>query len=101
MLEKLHQEFKSQGLVVLGLDVGEDAEVVGRFLRTAKLSYPIVLTAGTGTTKNYGVTKYPTVVLIDRVGIVRWLHRPDRHLARPSNAEVLSAVDQYLASRER
>jgi thiol-disulfide isomerase/thioredoxin len=68
MLEKLHQEFKDKGLVLLGFNVGEGREVVSKFLASAKLSYPMVLTAGTGTTQDYSVTAYPTVVLIDREG---------------------------------
>jgi len=73
-LERLHQEFKNQGLVLLGFNVGEDQDVVSKFLATTKLSYPIVLTAGTGTTQSYSVAAYPTVVLIDREGTIVFYH---------------------------
>jgi len=74
ILEKLHQEFKSKGLVLMGLDVGEPQAVVSKFLATAKLTYPIVLTAGTNVPASYSVTAYPTVVLIDQEGKIVLYH---------------------------
>jgi len=74
VLEKLHQEFKSKGLVLLGFDVGEEREVVNKFLTTAKLTYSIVLTAGTNIPASYSVTAYPTVVLIDKQGTIALYH---------------------------
>src|SRR4029079_4187876 len=67
-MEKIHQELKGQGLVVLGLDVGEDRETVEKFLRTEKVSYPIVLTKGSDVDLSFEVSAYPTYVLIDREG---------------------------------
>ena len=67
-LEKLSQEFKEKGLVVLGLDVGEDRKTVEEFRKTAKVSYPMLLTTGADTPGAYQVTAYPTVVVVDRQG---------------------------------
>lgn len=74
VFEKLHREFNGKGLVVLGFDVGEDRDTVSKFLLASKLSYPIVLTAGTETPQNYGVNAYPTVVLIDQEGKIVAYH---------------------------
>jgi len=68
VMEKLHREFSSSGLVVLGLNAGEDAETVGKFLQTAKLSYPVLLGVDEELAHGYGVNAFPTVVLIDREG---------------------------------
>src|SRR5258708_1859834 len=40
-IEKLHQEFHRKGLVVLGINGGEDSQTVNEFLPTSKMSYPI------------------------------------------------------------
>lgn len=74
MLEKIHQDFHDKGLVLLGMNVGEDDDTVGKFLLQTKLSYPILLTAATGIDQNYSVTAYPTVVLIDREGKIVLYH---------------------------
>jgi peroxiredoxin len=42
---------------------------------------------------------FPTTLLVDRHGTVRWLYRPPEVIARLSPDEVLQAVDQHLASR--
>ena len=67
-MEKIHQELKGDGLVVLGLDVGEDRETVEKFLKTEKVSYPIALTVGSDVVRSFEVSAYPTYVLIDREG---------------------------------
>ena len=74
MLEKLHQEFKNKGLVLLGFDVGEDVDTVRKFLGSTKLTYPVLLTAGTEAALSYSVTAYPTLVLIDREGMIVFYH---------------------------
>jgi peroxiredoxin len=42
----------------------------------------------------------PTIVLIDRQGTVRWLHRPPRVSDRLSADEVLAAVDANLPATQ-
>jgi thiol-disulfide isomerase/thioredoxin len=73
-VEKLHQEFHRKGLVVLGVDGGEDSETVNQFLVSTKLSYPVLLTADSGVLLSYSVTAFPTVVLIDADGKVVYYH---------------------------
>jgi thiol-disulfide isomerase/thioredoxin len=67
-MEKIHQEFKAKGLVIVGLNVGEDRGTVEKFLKTAKVTYPIALTVDTDVTSAFEVTAYPTYVVIDREG---------------------------------
>jgi thiol-disulfide isomerase/thioredoxin len=73
-VEKLHQEFHRRGLVVLGIDAGEDTDTVNQFLLSSKLSYPILLTADSGVVLSYSVNAFPTVVLIDAEGKIVFYH---------------------------
>jgi thiol-disulfide isomerase/thioredoxin len=67
IIEKLQKEFRAQGLVVLGVNVGEDQETVAK----ARLAYPsLQLDADDEALKSLSVHAYPTVVLIDRTGKV-------------------------------
>lgn len=71
ILEKLHKEFRSKGLVVLGVNVGEDPEAMRKYVTTAHLTYPSVqLDANDESLKSLAINAYPTVVLIDRTGKV-------------------------------
>ena len=73
-VEKLHQEFHRKGLVVLGVDGGEDSGTVNEFLFSSKLSYPILLTSDSDVMLSYSVTAFPTVVLIDADGKIVFYH---------------------------
>ena len=67
-VEKIAREFKANGLVVLGLNVGEQREVVEKFLKTANVSYPVALVDDADVT--FQVNSIPTYVVIDRDGKV-------------------------------
>jgi thiol-disulfide isomerase/thioredoxin len=67
IIEKLQKEFRSKGLVVLGVNVGEDKEAMDK----VRLSYPsIQLAEDDEILKSLSVHAYPTLVLIDRTGKV-------------------------------
>jgi thiol-disulfide isomerase/thioredoxin/outer membrane lipoprotein-sorting protein len=68
VLEKIAMEFKDSDLVILGVDSGEDREVVERFLKKNPFGYPAVLSGESGILESYGVTAYPTFILIGRDG---------------------------------
>jgi len=65
IIEKLHKEFRAKGLVVLGVNVGEDKGTVDK----ARLPYPTLqLAVDDEALKSLAVHAYPTLVLIDRTG---------------------------------
>jgi thiol-disulfide isomerase/thioredoxin/outer membrane lipoprotein-sorting protein len=70
VLEKISSEFKNSDLVILGVNTGEDREVVEEFLKKTPLQYPAVLSGESGILESYGVTAYPTFILIGRDGNV-------------------------------
>jgi outer membrane lipoprotein-sorting protein/peroxiredoxin len=68
VLEKISIEFKNSDLVILGVNTGEDREVVEEFLKKAQFEYPAVLSGESGILESYKVTAYPTFILIGRDG---------------------------------
>jgi thiol-disulfide isomerase/thioredoxin len=67
-VERISQEYKDQGLVVLGVDTGEDRDTVQQFLQKTPMAYPAVLAGESGILEAYKVTAFPTFVLIGRDG---------------------------------
>ena len=68
-LEKLHKEFREQGVVVVGMNVGEDRSVVQDFLKNAGLTLPVVPIDETAELiGDLSVNAYPTAVVVDREG---------------------------------
>jgi peroxiredoxin/outer membrane lipoprotein-sorting protein len=67
-LEKMHRELRDRGLVVLGLDVGENAAAVAKFASEKGYTFTLLLGAEPDITEKYFVDGYPTTFLIDRQG---------------------------------
>jgi thiol-disulfide isomerase/thioredoxin len=71
ILEKLHKEFRAKGLVVVGVNVGEDKAAVSKYMTAAGLTYPTIqVTPEDELLKSLSVNAFPTLVLIDREGKV-------------------------------
>jgi len=72
-LDALYRTYgESQGLVVLGVNLQEDAGKVAPFVRERNLGFPILLDAdGHLTSQVYHVRPLPTSFIIDRQGYIR------------------------------
>jgi thiol-disulfide isomerase/thioredoxin len=68
--EKLYADYKAQGLVVLAVDVDETRDTVDKFLKTNPVAYPVLMGTESGIPPAYGVSAYPTFVLIGPDGKV-------------------------------
>jgi TonB family protein len=71
-IEKLHKDFKDQGLVVLGINYNEELEVARAFIERKGYTFTNLLDEGRETSMRYGVSGIPQVFIIDREGKVKW-----------------------------
>ena len=77
-LNQLSREFKNQQVTVIGIDDNEDDQTVRNFLHKNPCDYPVLLSARTGPVmESYTVNSLPTLVLIDRNGLVADYTRGD------------------------
>lgn len=65
-LERVWGEFRSQGLVVLGIDVLDEEKDAREFLAALKITYPNVFDPDMTRMRLYRVAALPTTILIDR-----------------------------------
>ena len=70
-LQTLH-ELGGGDPVVIGVNVRETASHVQRYLHATGLSLPVVLDPRADLAKRYGVTAFPTTLLIAPDGQIRW-----------------------------
>ncbi len=92
VLERLHRTHNAAGLVVVGVNVDEQAANMTRFLERTPLSFPVVHDAQHAVAGRYEPTTMPSSYLIDRSGVVRHVHRG----FRASDAAVLDAEIRAL-----
>jgi peroxiredoxin len=69
-LGALQAQYGARGLSVVGLST-EDSQRVATFARRTSMSYPVASDENAETTRSYGVANLPTVVVIDKHGVVR------------------------------
>ena len=69
-VQKLHHDFRAKGLLVYGVNVGEEAVDVRPFLKKTGYSFPILFDHDRAVMNRYQVTGIPTLVIVDRAGSV-------------------------------
>ena len=70
-LEQAYLENKDSGLVVLGVNQGEQQAVANDFIQRFALTFPVVLDQELVASRHYKVNSLPTTFFIDRNGIIR------------------------------
>ena len=70
-LEAIHDKYKDEGLVVIGIHPAEESEGMGDWLKDRDVTYPIAVDKG-DTASRYAINEWPTYFLIDQAGKVVW-----------------------------
>jgi thiol-disulfide isomerase/thioredoxin len=70
-LEAVYRRYRQQGLIVLGVNIGESREIVERFVTRSGLTFPILLDPDEASLPAFGTISLPSSFLIDRQGNVR------------------------------
>jgi thiol-disulfide isomerase/thioredoxin len=68
MFERLHRDYTTQGLTVLGINSREEPWIVQRYAKELTLTFPLLLDPKGRITRLYGVTGLPTTFLVGRNG---------------------------------
>jgi peroxiredoxin len=72
-LEQWHQKLASSGLEVIGVTDDAPSDVL-RFVADHQLTYTIALDVDATASRDYLVQALPTIVVIDKKGVVRFAH---------------------------
>jgi peroxiredoxin len=91
-IQKMHEQLATKGLVVLGLDVGEDAATVAKFSKTESYTFRLLLDAEPQVTSRYFVQAYPTTFVIDRAGRIAF-----RDMGSGKPTDLQAAVEKALS----
>jgi thiol-disulfide isomerase/thioredoxin len=71
-LSALQERYGAQGLTVVGVAT-DDREDIAAFASRTRVSYALVADTQGGTTAAYGVSSLPTLIIVDKRGVVREL----------------------------
>lgn len=83
-INQLAAEFQDKGVRVLGINIGEGLARVKEGIKDFGIKYDVVRDADTQVAKNYQVVGTPTVVFLDKKGVVRYFGNelPNDYAAR-------------------
>ena len=95
-LQELHDEFKEREVEVLAVNLGEDPDLVRRFLELKKYTFRVVMDQKRVIANRFGVSAIPALVVVDADGRIGWT----RVGYNPEKADELRQVVERL-SRER
>lgn len=74
-LVRLNKEYGSKGLKIIGVAIDEDKKAVESFAKNQKINYTIALDPQAQKVgKSYGVRGIPVTYIIDKKGVIRYVH---------------------------
>lgn len=92
-LEELRQDLGARGFEVLAVNVDEFEEDALRFLEELPVTYPVVRDAQAKSPARYGILGMPTGFLLDRDGVVQFVHQGYR---RSDGEKLRVEIEQLL-----
>lgn len=73
-LQAFHEEYSDQGVVMLGINLGENAETAQSFIDERDITYPIILDESGDISDFYALRGQPTTVIFDQNGEIVYTH---------------------------
>jgi thiol-disulfide isomerase/thioredoxin len=73
VLDELYSKYRRAGLVLLGVNLDDDPERATEMVDTLNVSFPVLLDTRKDVARDYHISAMPLTVLIDRVGVVRFV----------------------------
>jgi peroxiredoxin len=97
-LDRYYATYRSAGLVVLGISVEDDAQRALDYAHAHPTSFPMLLDRTKGVSRAFGIERLPTTILLDRGGVVRYLHSDDRASDPSYVAQIRALLDDRVGS---
>jgi cytochrome c biogenesis protein CcmG, thiol:disulfide interchange protein DsbE len=73
-IHEYYQAHQNDGFVVLAINSQEDAATVQRFIKAQGFTFPVLLDTQASVLDQYKVRGLPTSFIIDRDGVIRYVH---------------------------
>jgi peroxiredoxin len=89
-VNRIFNDYRSQGLLVYGVNVGDSVKNVRQFMKKHEIDYPVIHDpAGKTSTEKFELMSLPLNVVIDGTGNILY-----RHVAPPSDGVLKMAIGQ-------
>lgn len=93
-MEKIYQEYKDKGLVVLTIDIGEDKETVKNFIQDNNFNFEVLLDSDQSVAAKYSITSIPVSYFIDKDGNIN-----DKRVGALQEDEMRSYIKKLMGEQ--
>jgi len=73
LLDELYGKYQRAGLVMLSVNIDENAGPAIEMAQTLEISYPVLFDTRKEVSRAYDVSAMPVTLLVDRAGVVRYV----------------------------
>jgi len=74
LLDRLHHRYEDTGFAVLGVNVEGEIEPAQDIVDKTNVTFPILIDDGQKVSEMYNLQAMPSTVVVDRDGVVRYIH---------------------------
>ncbi|HNR92653.1 MAG TPA: TlpA disulfide reductase family protein [Dokdonella sp.] len=82
-LDAVYRTYGPAGLTVYGISIDDDAEKARQFSASVGVGFPMLADPQKAVGREYAIDRLPTVVIVDRAGKVRYVHRDPESRSEP------------------
>ena len=75
ILDRLHKRYEDAGFAVLGVNVEGEISPAQKIVDKTKVTFPVLIDEGQLVSELYQLEAMPSTVVVDRDGVVRYVHR--------------------------
>ncbi len=75
LLDRLHQRYVDTGFAVLGINVEGEEAPARELIDKVPVTFPVLIDEGQLVSELYKLEAMPSTVVVDRDGVVRYIHR--------------------------
>ena len=75
LLDRLHHRYEDTGFAVLGVNVEGEVAPAQKIVDKTKVTFPVLIDEQQKVSEMYSLEAMPSTVVVDRDGVVRYIHR--------------------------
>jgi peroxiredoxin len=97
-LARLYSTYRLAGLIVLAVSVDDDPVRARQYAQAHPGGYPMLLDSAKAVGRAFAIDRLPWTTLIDRSGVVRYLHGDDSAADAAYVAQIRALLDDNLSA---
>lgn len=92
ILDRIHQRYEDTGFAVLGVNVEGEAAPAQKIVDKTNVTFPVLIDDAQAISELYKLEAMPSTVVIDRNGVIRYIHRGYKPGDEAKYVEVVKAL---------